>query len=72
LLRFAMLLISPCAVVVCGPRWALPQLVLRLVIRAGCPTFTVCAGCPAVVPVIPAVPPVVVIGFPDPTPKRRW
>jgi hypothetical protein len=59
-----MLLISPCAVVVCGPRWALPQSVFRFDIRPGCPTFSIFsgAGCPAVLPVV-------VVDFPIPAPS---
>jgi hypothetical protein len=61
-----MLLISPCAVVVCGPRWALPQSVVRLFIRTGFPTFKCFNGAG-----FPAVLPVVVVGFPIPAPYQR-
>jgi hypothetical protein len=62
-----MLLISPCAVVVCGPRWALPQSEVRLVSSGAdfrhyglCRLSGIGAGFPAVLPVV-------VVGFPNPT-----
>jgi hypothetical protein len=62
-----MLLISPCAVVVCGPRWALPQPRVRLyVFVLDLRHFNV-----SVVPVIPAVLSGVVLGFPKPAPHQR-
>jgi hypothetical protein len=60
-----MLLISPCAVVVCGPRWALPQSDVRL-LYPDFPTFQCFSGAG-----FPAVLPVVVIGFPIPAPSQR-
>jgi hypothetical protein len=66
LLRFAMLLISPCAVVVCGPRWALPQAAFRLVYQFRNSAFHCLGGAGW-----PAVLSGVVIGCPNPA-LQRW
>jgi hypothetical protein len=63
-----MLLISPCAVVVCGPRWALPQAGFRLVYPFRNSAFHCLggAGWPAVLTVLTAS-----TGFPIPA-HQRW
>jgi hypothetical protein len=50
-----MLLVSPCAVVVCGPRWALPQSVVRSRYSDRMPDISIFDGAG-----FPAVPSVVV------------